>query len=141
MSGKDGDRTTKTIALTYLKIMGTALVIDDSFTEMQILCAYLQQIGIKVSTASSGEEALEKIDRERPNIILLDVVLPGRSGFEICRELKTETKTSKIPIIMCSTKGTDIDKFWGLKQGADAYLTKPIDPEELVRTVRGLIEA
>jgi two-component system, chemotaxis family, response regulator PixH len=120
--------------------MGTALVIDDSLTEIQILCAYLQQIGIKVSTASSGEEALEKIDREQPSIIVLDVVLPGRSGFEICRELKTEIKTSKIPIIMCSTKGTDIDKFWGLKQGADAYLTKPVDREELVRTVRGLIE-
>jgi two-component system, chemotaxis family, response regulator PixH len=119
--------------------MGTALVIDDSLTEMQILCTYLQQIGINVSTASSGEEALEKIDRERPSIIVLDVVLPGRSGFEICRELKTETKTSNIPIIMCSTKGTDIDKFWGLKQGADAYLTKPIDREELLRTVRGLI--
>jgi two-component system, chemotaxis family, response regulator PixH len=120
--------------------MGTALIVEDSITESQILSSYLQNMGINVATASSGEEALEKIERQRPDIILLDVVLPGRSGFEICRELKAEAKTSQIPIVICSTKGTDIDKFWGLKQGADAYLAKPVDREELVRTVKGLIE-
>jgi chemotaxis family two-component system response regulator PixH len=69
----------------------------------------------------------------------LDVVLPGRSGFEICRELKAEDNTSNIPVIICSTKGTEMDKFWGLKQGADAYITKPIDQDELVKTVNKLL--
>ncbi len=121
--------------------MGTALVVDDSMVELQIIKSCLQQIGIKVATAASGEEALEKIRASYPDVIVLDVVLPGRSGFEICRSLKTEKDTSKIPIIICSTKGTDMDKFWGMKQGADAYLSKPIDQQELIRTVTELIQS
>ena len=74
-----------------------------------------------------------------PDVIILDVVLPGRSGFELCRELKNQANTSNIPIVICSTKGGEMDKFWGMKQGADAYLPKPIDQEELVRTVKQLI--
>ena len=66
----------------------------------------------------------------------MDVVLPGRSGFEICRELKGVDATNQIPIILCSTKDTDMDKFWGKKQGADAYLPKPIDQEELIKMVQ-----
>ena len=121
--------------------MGTALVVEDSLTEREILTSCLQQEGIIVSTAKDGEEALEKIDTNRPDVIILDVVLPGRSGFEICRFLKAQAKTSDIPVIICSTKGTDMDKFWGLKQGADAYMPKPIDQEEFIRTVKQLLKS
>lgn len=121
--------------------MGTALVVEDSLTEREILTSCLQQEGIIVSTAKDGEEALEKIDTNRPDVIILDVVLPGRSGFEICRFLKAQAKTSNIPVIICSTKGTDMDKFWGLKQGADAYMPKPIDQEEFIRTVKQLLKS
>lgn len=121
--------------------MGTALVVEDSITELQIIKSCLQQIGINVATAASGEEALEKIRSCCPDVIVLDVVLPGRSGFEICRALKAEENTSKIPIIICSTKDTEMDKFWGMKQGADAYLSKPIDQQVLIRTVRELIQS
>ena len=120
-------------------MMGNALIVDDSATERAILTGCLREIGINVSIATSGEEALEKIAVETPDLIVLDVVLPGRSGFEICRELKGADNTNKIPIILCSTKGTDMDKFWGKKQGANAYISKPIDQEELVKTVKQLI--
>jgi chemotaxis family two-component system response regulator PixH len=119
--------------------MGTALVVEDSMTEREIITYYLRQAGVIVATATSGEEALEKLNTYTPDLIILDIVLPGRSGFEICRELKAEAKTSKIPIIICSTKGSDIDKFWGMRQGADAYIPKPIDQEIFLRTVKQLI--
>ena len=119
--------------------MGTALVVEDSLTEREVLTGYLQEAGITVVTAKSGEEALEKIDSSTPDLIVLDVVLPGRSGFEICRQLKNTTNTSNIPIVICSTKGSDMDKFWGMKQGADAYLPKPVDKDELITTVKKLI--
>ncbi|ACK71198.1 response regulator receiver protein [Gloeothece citriformis PCC 7424] len=121
--------------------MGTALIVDDSLTEREIITHYLKQLGINVSTANSGEEALEKLNSQIPDLIVLDVVLPGRSGFEICRALKADTKTQKIPVILCSTKGSEMDKFWGLKQGADAYIPKPVDQELLLTTVKNLIKS
>jgi two-component system, chemotaxis family, response regulator PixH len=120
--------------------MGNALIVDDSATEREIIKSCLQQVGINVIIATSGEEAIEKINKDRPDLIVLDVVLPGRSGFEICRELKGEQNTNGIPIILCSTKGSEMDKFWGMKQGADAYIPKPIDQEQLVRTAKELIK-
>ena len=120
--------------------MSTVLVVEDSLTEMQILTRCLQQGGLDVLTANSGEEALTKLNSQKPDIIILDVVLPGCSGFEVCRELKAAAETSSIPIVICSTKGGEMDKFWGMKQGADAYLAKPIDQEEFLRTVKQLIK-
>ena len=118
--------------------MGYTLIVDDSATERSIIAGCLKNVGIEISMALSGEEALEKIQQNSPDLIVLDVVLPGRSGFEICRELKRSENTNQIPIILCSTKGTEMDKFWGMKQGADAYIPKPIDQEELVRKVKEL---
>ena len=119
--------------------MGVALIVDDTKTELSILSQCLQNAGITVITAINGEDALKAVKSSPPDIIILDVVLPGMSGFEVCREVKANPPTQKIPIIICSTKGTDMDKFWGKKQGADAYIPKPVDQEELVRTVKQLI--
>lgn len=119
--------------------MSTALIVEDSLTEAEIISSCLKGGGIHVMTAKSGEEALEKLNGSSPDIIILDVVLPGCSGFELCRTLKAESKTSSIPIVMCSTKGSDMDKFWGMKQGADAYVPKPINQDEFMRTVRELM--
>ena len=116
--------------------MGTALVVEDCLTEREILSTFLKGAGLNVMLATSGEEALEQISQSLPDVIVLDIVLPGRSGFEICRELKAAEETSGIPIVLCSTKGSDMDKFWGMKQGADAYLSKPVDQEELIRTIK-----
>lgn len=119
--------------------MSTVLIVEDSLTDKEVLTSCLQQGGIQVETAQSAEEAFDRVRQHQFDVIILDVVLPDRSGFEICRELKAETETRKIPVILCSTKGSDMDKFWGMKQGADAYLAKPIDQEELMRTVNQLI--
>lgn len=119
--------------------MGIALVVDDSKTILEMLAKCLAQDGLTVMTATNGTDAMAQLDIRTPDIIVLDVVLPDRSGFEICRDLKAEESTSSIPIIICSTKDTDMDKFWGKKQGADAYLTKPIDQAELSKTVKQLI--
>ncbi len=121
--------------------MHTALVVEDTLTEREILTSCLQRGGLNVLTANSSEEALQKINLHKPDVIILDVVLPGRSGFELCRELKADANTSTIPVVLCSTKSSDMDKFWGMKQGADAYIPKPIDPEELLRTVKQLIKS
>jgi DNA-binding response OmpR family regulator len=120
-------------------MMGTALLVEDSMTDMQILMGCLQQGGITVVAVQTGEEAFAAVARQRPDVIILDVVLPGCSGFEVCRELKSNDETRDIPIVICSTKGGEMDKFWGMKQGADAYLSKPIDQDGFVRTVKQLI--
>ncbi|MDJ0743820.1 MAG: response regulator [Xenococcaceae cyanobacterium MO_167.B27] len=121
--------------------MNTVLVIEDCLVERQAIAISLNRGGFNVLTAESGEEATEKISETQPDVIILDVVLPGRSGFEICRQFKANPETNKIPVIFCSNKATELDKFWGLKQGASAYLTKPLVSEELLRTINQLIKS
>ena len=120
--------------------MSTVLVVEDTLTQLEIISGCLRKGGFTVISAATGEEALVKISAQRPDAIVLDVVLPGRSGFEICRELKADETTKMIPVVLCSTKGSDMDKFWGMKQGADAYIPKPIDQDNLLQTVRQLVK-
>ena len=119
--------------------MNTALVIEDCLVDRKVLELGLHQSGFEVLTAQSEEEAQVKLEQCQPDVIFLDVLLPGRSGFEICRQFKNDPKTNQIPIIFCSSKGTELDKFWGLKQGADAYLTKPVASQEIARILREVI--
>jgi twitching motility two-component system response regulator PilH len=87
-----------------------------------------------------GEEALEKAIQEHPDLIVLDVILPKKNGFQVCRQLKTSPGTQDIKIIMLTSKSQDSDRFWGLKQGADEYLTKPLDDDQLVTNVTELLQ-
>lgn len=119
--------------------MTTALVVEDSITDKEIVTSLLQRIGVDFIVAQSVEEAAQKIKSNQFDLVVLDIILPDGSGFEICRDLKEGGKTKSTPILMCSTKKTDIDKFWGMKQGADAYLAKPINQDEFVQTVKDLI--
>lgn len=119
--------------------MNTVLVVDDLMTDLQIASGSLQQAGFTVMTASNEQEAKARIAHQKPDLIVLDVVLPDRSGFEICRDLKDDASTKNIPIVLCSTKGSNMDKYWGMQQGADAYIAKPVDPVELVNAVRKLV--
>ena len=89
--------------------------------------------------AQSSEEALQMVRTTPPDLLFLDVVLPGQSGFEFCRDLKTDESTRNIPIVICSTKGTEADKLWGSMLGADAYLTKPVDQQQIAQTVQQLV--
>ena len=95
------------VCLSVYKVnfMGTALVVEDSLTDMQVFIGCLQQGGINVLIAQSGEEAIAAVAKQQPDVVVLDVVLPGCSGFEVCRELKAHPETSHIPVIICSTKG------------------------------------
>jgi DNA-binding response OmpR family regulator len=127
------------MVVSEVTTMSTALIVEDSLTDLQILVRCLQEGGINVLIAQSGEEAIATITKQKPDVVVLDVVLPGCSGFEVCRRLKAEADTSHIPVVICSTKGSQMDRFWGLKQGADAYLAKPVDQDELVHTIRQLI--
>jgi two-component system, chemotaxis family, response regulator PixH len=116
--------------------MSTALIVEDVQTDLMILTSYLETLGWRVISAMNGEEALSYLSSNKPDIVFLDVVLPGRSGFEICRTIKSQTDTQKIPVVMCSTKNTDMDRFWGLKQGADLYLTKPVNQADFVEVIQ-----
>ncbi|NEQ07337.1 MAG: response regulator [Moorea sp. SIO4E2] len=120
--------------------MKTVLVVEDSVTERQYLTRCLQQAGLGVTGVASVEEAREKLSHQRPDLVVLDVILPGQSGFEFCRALKVNPHTSQIPVVICSTKGTEVDKIWGKMLGADAYLAKPVTPEELLCTLEELIQ-
>ena len=115
--------------------MTTVLLVEDSLTETELLTRYLRQAGVVVISATSCEEARMRMRSQKPDLVLLDVMLPGQSGFELCRELKTQDSTSHIPVVICSTKGTDVDKLWGAMLGADAYLPKPVDQGELTQTI------
>lgn len=120
--------------------MRTVLIVEDSLTETQILTHYLQQAGLVVVSVTSGEEAQIKLSLHKPDLIVLDVILPGQSGFELCREIKKDPHTQQIPVVICSTKNTDVDKMWGNMLGADAYLPKPINGQELVQLVHQLMK-
>jgi twitching motility two-component system response regulator PilH len=115
------------------------LVVDDSPTDLKLVSAPLQNQGYLVITASDGEEALEKAVREHPELIVLDIILPKKNGFQVCRQLKTSVDTKDIKILMLSSKSQDSDRYWGLKQGADGYLTKPFADEELLSNVGQLL--
>lgn len=118
--------------------MVTVLIVEDSLTETEVLTRYLKQAGLTVIGAKNGEEARLKLQSQTPDLVILDVILPGQSGFEICRELKTNVSTQQIPVVICSTKGTEADKLWGSMLGADAYIAKPVNPQELMKTIRKL---
>ncbi|TMD56791.1 MAG: response regulator [Chloroflexi bacterium] len=115
------------------------LVVDDSWTELTMIAAPLRNSGFDVVTAVDGDEALEKVFREQPHCIVLDVVLPKQNGFQLCRKLKSLDASKHIPIILLTSKSTPLDKSWGLRQGADMYMTKPFNDDELVNNVRRLV--
>ncbi|TMC23491.1 MAG: response regulator [Chloroflexi bacterium] len=115
------------------------LVVDDSWTELTMIVTPLRNNGFDVITAVDGDEAVEKVFRERPHCIVLDVVLPKQNGFQLCRRFKSLEASRHIPIILLTSKSTPLDKAWGLRQGADMYITKPFNGDELVASVRRLI--
>lgn len=117
------------------------LIVDDSPTERFFLTDILVKAGYTVSQAENGEQALEKVKLEMPELILMDVVMPGKNGYQITRAISKDPLTEKIPIIMCTTKGQETDKVWGMRQGARDYVVKPVSQEELLTKIRALPEA
>lgn len=114
------------------------LVVDDSPTERHVLVELLTRKGYQVLTAESGEEGIEKAKSEQPDLVLMDVVMPGLNGYQATRTLTRDDATKHIPVIVCTSKGQETDEIWGLRQGAQDYMVKPINPEELLAKIAAL---
>ncbi len=121
-----------------IKLTFTILIVDDSPSELEIMKNYLHDHGYNVITANNGKEALEKTSTTIPDAIITDIIMPEMSGFELCRSIKRNPQTQNIPIIICSSKNQEIDKFWGIKQGADIYITKPYTREQLLDAIQSI---
>ncbi len=114
------------------------LLVDDSPTERHFLSGLLTKQGYQVVLAENGEEALDKAKQEKPDLIIMDVVMPGLNGFQATRAITKDNDTKHIPVIMCTTKGQETDKVWAMRQGAKDYVTKPVDQAELLNKIAAL---
>ena len=114
------------------------LVVDDSATDRQYLSDLLAKNGYKVETAQNADEALAKAKQLRPDLVLMDIVMPGQNGFQATRALSKDEATKAIPVIICTTKGQDTDKAWGMKQGARDYIVKPVSQADLLAKISAL---
>lgn len=116
------------------------LVVDDSRTEQAYLSDLLQKQGMSVLIAGNADEAMLSIQTDRPDLILMDVVMPGKNGFQLTRTITKDPVYADIPIIICTSKGQDTDKVWGMRQGAKGYLVKPVKLDELELAISALRE-
>lgn len=114
------------------------LVVDDSPTERHFMVELLTKNGYQVITAESGEEGIAKAKSELPDLVLMDVVMPGLNGYQATRTLTRDESTKNIPVIVCTSKGQETDKIWGLRQGAQDYMVKPVNGEELLAKIAAL---
>ena len=114
------------------------LVVDDSPTDLKFLSDLLVKSGYKVSTAASGEEALAKVKQAKPDLVLMDIVMPGLNGFQATRALSKDDSTKDIPVIICTTRGQETDKVWGMRQGARDYIVKPVNQADLLAKISAL---
>ncbi len=115
------------------------LVVDDSRTQLMYMADILDRGGFQVQTARNAADALRLIEWDRPDLMLLDVVMPGVNGFQLTRKLTKSPEYANIPVILCTSKNLETDRVWGLRQGAIAYFVKPVDEKQLLATIN-LIE-
>ncbi len=120
--------------------MPKILVVDDLASQQDPICRALQDAGYAVSHANDGDEAIQNIELNKPDLIVLDVVMERMNGYQVLWELRENEKARLIPVVVSSTKNTDFDKAWSMELGADAYVTKPIDAEHLVSIVQRLLK-
>ncbi|HEU5330867.1 MAG: response regulator [Thermomicrobiales bacterium] len=112
------------------------LVVDDSATDTMLISNPLRAEGYEVITARDGEEALRRLASDSPDLVLLDVIMPGKNGFQLCRQIRNDARYGKLPVILVTSKDQEADKFWGMRQGATAYITKPFASQTLLAAVR-----
>ena len=115
------------------------LVVDDSPTDLKIMCEPFSSKGYDVITAKDGEEALEKAESQKPTLMVLDVIMPKMNGFQVCRKIKTTPGLKGIKVLLLTSKNQESDEFWGMKQGADAYMTKPFEADALLAKAEDLL--
>lgn len=114
------------------------LVVDDSKTELMFIGGILQANGLQVRTAENAEEAMKRLAEERPDMILMDVVMPGQNGFQLTRSITRDPQYADIPIIMCTSKSQETDRVWGMRQGARDYISKPVNAADLMAKIKAL---
>jgi twitching motility two-component system response regulator PilH len=112
------------------------LLVDDSKTELQYLSDLLTKRGFAVRTAEDAEDAMRRLGEAKPDLILMDVVMPGQNGFQLTRAITRDPRFADVPVIMCTSKNQETDKVWGMRQGARDYIVKPVDADELVAKIR-----
>ncbi len=111
------------------------LVVDDSKTELHFLSDLLGKRGFRVRTAENADDAMKRLEEGKPDLILMDVVMPGLNGFQATRAISRDPETRSIPIILCTSKSQETDKIWGMRQGARDYIVKPVDRDELLAKI------
>ncbi|MBE9078871.1 response regulator [Romeria aff. gracilis LEGE 07310] len=119
--------------------MSTVLVVDDSSTFREMISDLLSQVGIAVLIAKDGAEAKDKISASPPDLVVVDIVMPNMNGYELCRWVKGNAPTKDVPVVICSSKNEEFDLYWAMKQGADAYVPKPFQPEDMIQAVQKLL--
>ncbi|HEY1392478.1 MAG TPA: response regulator [Methylibium sp.] len=112
------------------------LLVDDSKTELHFLSELLVKRGYQVRTAENGDEAMRRLAEDKPDLILMDVVMPGLNGFQLTRAITRDPNYGNIPVIMCTSKNQETDKVWGMRQGASDYVVKPVDADELIAKIK-----
>lgn len=116
------------------------LIVDDSPTEVHVFRTILEKNGMDVSVATDGDEGIAKALEMKPDCILMDVVMPGKNGFQATRDLSRNPETASIPVIIITTKDQETDKIWGVRQGAKDYIVKPIDEADLLERINKVLE-
>ncbi len=119
--------------------MGKVMVVDDAYSELQVMETILRSAGHEVLTYLNGEQLEDKIAAEQPDVVLLDIVMPKRNGFDVLRGLRRDSRIHQTPVVVVSSKNQEADRTWGLKQGADDYLGKPFTAEQLLGAVRRFV--
>ena len=119
--------------------MALVLIADDSPTDQHVLARALEKHGFETLAAKDGEEAIRLAEQRSPDVIVMDIVMPGMNGYQATRQLAQNPSTASIPIVIVSTKTQEADRVWGLRQGAVSYLTKPVSDEDLVAAIRGAL--
>ena len=120
------------------ELMARILVVDDSPVQLMGIRRIVEKLGHEALTAEDGAAGVEAAKRELPDLILMDVVMPGQNGFQLTRAITRDPQFSSIPIVMCTSKNLETDRVWGMRQGARDYVTKPVDAEELLSKIRAL---
>ena len=118
--------------------INTILVVDDSKTELMFMTALLGKKGFSVKTAENAEDAFRRLAEDKPDLILMDVVMPGQNGFQLTRAISRDPLYADIPIFLCTSKNQETDRVWGMRQGARDYITKPVNAAELMAKISAL---
>jgi len=117
------------------------LIIDDSPTDVRVFTTLLERAGHQVAAVSTAEEGIERVRAALPDLVIMDVIMPGMNGFQATRTLTRDPKTQNVPVVMITTKSMETDRVWGMRQGARAFITKPVNEKELLACINDLLSS